>query len=664
MYPEIYLDDPTKDFGGEKKVFELLRDCLPDDYHIFHDVHKYKVENNALQENECDFVIYNRKKGIICLEVKNSNFKYNPTYETSTGVHVGAWVRHNGELMSHRGPWHQAKMETKHFRDLIKEIPELDSMECKFLYAVWAMKFTNNRATTSNWPPEADQQITFFLDDVEAAEKAIENACGDLNALRISNPLKDRIEKIFDIRIETDYLNSQGEWKKSVITNSISDAEEKILFSKVLLNEFSIFDRNELNDINRRRKSVQFLAKQRQVLDYTSLQQFVAIDGAAGTGKTLVAVKKASMLGKECDVSLGEKVIFLGLNEELIKNLASHYPAGNVVYKTIDSFILEDLCGNKYTSDNPAKYEEAEDELCRMFDGEKPLPYKHFIIDECQDFASPNLNERNILELIAGAIQEQYYEGCFYVFYDELQRVNGSKNNPLPSYINNSQEKTSLLVNCRNTTNIALASLKPMFISIGKIKIREIEETEISPTKKDRRIKIEKHRIIKRMEMTKGTRPGSFVYMYYVESGKNAIKDAVDTLIRKLIEINEKDIVVLTCKSKETSLFREEDKKHPGSYKLPKWKVDDVSVRFYTSGDFKGMEANNVILVEVDKDTYENEPMLFYVGASRAKNSLAIVANLTNDDCKSLLDNWVQIDEYRNPKKAFADEMKCRMGTL
>ena len=52
----------------------------------------------------------------------------------------------------------------------------------------------------------------------------------------------------------------------------------------------------------------------------------------------------------------------------------------------------------------------------------------------------------------------------------------------------------------------------------------------------------------------------------------------------------------------------------------------------------KGLEADVVILLDVDKTTFEQENVLiFYVGTSRARIKLEIAAILSDDDCKEIL---------------------------
>lgn len=59
---------------------------------------------------------------------------------------------------------------------------------------------------------------------------------------------------------------------------------------------------------------------------------------------------------------------------------------------------------------------------------------------------------------------------------------------------------------------------------------------------------------------------------------------------------------------------------------------------FTTCRKFKGLEADVVILLDVDKTTFEQgNALIFYVGTSRARIKLEIAAILSDDDCKEIL---------------------------
>ena len=67
MYPRSYKDFNSE--SNEKAVYEALDKCLPREYNVFHSFKQIQVKNNIFVENECDFIIYHKDKGILCIEV-------------------------------------------------------------------------------------------------------------------------------------------------------------------------------------------------------------------------------------------------------------------------------------------------------------------------------------------------------------------------------------------------------------------------------------------------------------------------------------------------------------------------------------------------------------------------------------------------------------------
>ena len=59
----------------EDIMFKSLQK-LPDDYYVFHSFKILTKHANTLNESETDFIIFNRHKGILCLEAKNGSIYY------------------------------------------------------------------------------------------------------------------------------------------------------------------------------------------------------------------------------------------------------------------------------------------------------------------------------------------------------------------------------------------------------------------------------------------------------------------------------------------------------------------------------------------------------------------------------------------------------------
>lgn len=88
------------------------------------------------------------------------------------------------------------------------------------------------------------------------------------------------------------------------------------------------------------------------------------------------------------------------------------------------------------------------------------------------------------------------------------------------------------------------------------------------------------------------------------------------------------DIVILTCKTEEESVFNSKCK--DGLYRN--------KYRFTTCRKFKGLEADAIILIDVDSDSFNSKNVLiYYVGTSRARLKLDVITQLSDNDCIDIL---------------------------
>ena len=62
---------------------------------------------------------------------------------------------------------------------------------------------------------------------------------------------------------------------------------------------------------------------------------------------------------------------------------------------------------------------------------------------------------------------------------------------------------------------------------------------------------------------------------------------------------------------------------------------NNVNLKITNCADFKGLEADAIILIDVDKNTFLTQKNCnrFYVGASRAKFNLFIICDMSQEDC-------------------------------
>lgn len=312
----------------------------------------------------------------------------------------------------------------------------------------------------------------------------------------------------------------------------------------------------------------------------------------------MIAVEKAMR-----HASNGERVLFLCYNAYLKEYLADTFKHQNIDYLTISGFACK-LCGTEQPD-----YKRACDKILDMYLS-GTFPYVHVIVDEGQDFGMDNIEEADILQCIHDTVMDNdEVDGTFYVFYDKLQLIQSKQ---IPKYISDADCKLTLYRNCRNTENIAITSLKPI--------------SERSP------------------KLFEGAVKGIPANIHFV-SEEDAVATKIENIINRLRAENILDIVILTCKTEDKSTLAKCAQN--GKYK---------NVKFTSCRKFKGLEADAVILIDVDENVFkENQKLLFYVGTSRARLVLDIVTDMDDLMCEEVLENVIRYNKkIKKPKREFA----------
>lgn len=544
----------------ENVMFESLK-LLPDSYYVFHSFRITDISENILNENETDFVIFNKTKGVLCIEAKAGAIRYE----------LGEWLYQSGVPMHNGGPFMQAEQNKWKLINYIKSRYNLSDIleKCKFLHCVWFPSIYRKDISKINLPSDGNTKLIITKDDLE-------------------NPL-NKIEEIFDIQVRQNLQTNLNEYEVSKLLN------------EVFCPSFNIFPTSNLeNDI----KKIIFhrmLDEQISVLNFLNEQKIVAISGAAGTGKTLIAVEKAERLAHS-----GTKVLFICFNNQLQEFLNKTYACNGIDFYTISAFACK-ICGSSVPNYFKLNNEIENQYLCGTF------PYQNIIIDEGQDLGRDEIEESGLLNTFKEIVNDSE-TGSLYIFYDKLQLIQSYL---LPKVILEADCKITLFKNCRNTQNIAKTSIKPLNIKFSKMK--------------------------------DGAIAGVPAKLHFC-SEKNIVIQNLDETLKNFISSEINDIVILTCKTENDSILTDFiiKEKYKGKYK------------FTTCRKFKGLEADAVILVDVDIDTFtEENKMIYYVGTSRAKFQLEIFTLMDDEECKTVLYNTLQSKSknIKNPKRELASAL-------
>ena len=574
---------------GEKQVFEKLKKLLPPEYIVFHSVRwNSRNDRNRVIWGESDFTILHKDKGMIVIEVKSGGIEcINNQW---------AYIRtDNHEKHPMKNPLKQADKSKYRFTELVDLLFEDTqyTQNPKYCYvesAVWFPSISK-KDVVGDLPMEFHDEITLY-----------ENA--------LDNPQK-YIDGIYD------YYNT------SIRTKLDEDDFKKII--EAMAPHYGAMPSLKSKRGEQNEQFDRLTAEQNSLLDYLEEQHIAAIQGAAGTGKTWLAVKKAQLLAKD------GKVLFLCFNQFLKEYLQGIKDQNPHNFENIDFDNLPSLACSKLM----VPYVEKEDiiQFLKTYDRYN-WDYKHIIIDEGQDF-----DDEQIEKLYEIAF---FQEGDFYIFYDKNQFVQGKE---FPNWLKNAECRLVLNINCRNTYSIAetagiVVDVKP------KVKKRavlgDMPQFHICSSEKDVQKKlsvlIDKYR-------TNGFPYDQIVILSYLAEDKLSASE-----YESEDSIKGKSILAKIRKA--------------GNHKISTVREPN-SVLFTTVRKFKGLEADAVIFVDIAEDTFANDDnkRLFYVGTSRAKHSLDILYQGEISDINKIIEK-ISPDEdmrhYPNPIMGIAGTLKVK----
>ena len=343
--------------------------------------------------------------------------------------------------------------------------------------------------------------------------------------------------------------------------------------------------------------------EQAYLLDYLEEQQIAVIQGGAGTGKTMLAIEKARRLQRD-----GKKVLFLCFNRLLLQFLRNNYriELPNVNFHNLMTLTTHAL-----------GYSRADEDITYYLENYKDYGWQYdaIIIDEGQDLSEEHLV---LLSMIAE-------ETCkiFYVFFDRYQLVQQRNN---LDWLKSVECRLVLTTNCRNTKSIATTSNS--VVRTDEIKMRRTVD---------------------------GVKPNFFFCVT-----KNQAIEKLEVLTEKYVssKIPAKKIAILSMKTEDNSICA--NIKKIKSFELSD-NIDTSTIIFTTCRKFKGLEADVIILVDVDESTFAHEEnrRLFYVGASRAKHFLDIVCVI--DKANEINMARDLSNNVKNARLTIAQELKVKV---
>jgi Nuclease-related domain/UvrD-like helicase C-terminal domain/AAA domain len=544
MYPSKILAGTQS--NAERKVYFALKDNLPDTFTAFHSLPLLVRNQNAdaLLPREIDFLVCHPQHGLLVIEVKGGGI--------SCDGPEGLWTStsSDGQVHKIKNPYSQAQRALFALLDELKDCGIGKNRCFPIAYAVWFPDIELDNTIlgwSSNYPDITFDSCT-CADPKDLILHVLEK-CLIRTAPKPPGP--DGIQALVK------YLAPK--WQIPLRLGTALREEEQAFFEAT--------------------------KSQYKVLSMLGRKRRALICGAAGSGKTFLALEKAYTMAKA-----GNDVLLLCYNHRLAAWLRTQSPQT----ENISIFHYHGLCSHFCRlAGHPLPTPDPLSDTKNFFAAELPealmdaiaatdLRFDAVIVDEGQDFEA--LWWLSIQELL-----KDPGEGPQYIFYDDNQRLYSTRFDfPIK------EDPLLLCENCRNTQKI--------HVEIMKFYVGQSEPLSIGP---------------------EGRKPVEIQV-----ASDSAERSAVENIVKALLNqenVPAESIVILTPKAQGKSKWREGDKLAG----LPlSWKTSTTNraIACATIHSFKGLESPVVILTEMTEPDSDRLRQLSYVGCSRAKSHLVTIS--------------------------------------
>ena len=393
---------------GERAVARVLVEQLPRRVEVFHSFNWLaRDRRGTIQEGECDFVLLDRQRGVLFVEVKGGSLVFDGR----------EWVREvRGEMrLLNKDPFAQATRCMHDIIELVKRRFRTPGGELPFTYGA-AVAFPDCQVS-GTLPPSIQPELVLDAGRLRDGDGAVRRV---FESFRRAHHRELRDREIESVR-EALYPRYE---LVPVVWRKVEDQEERL-----------------------RRLTEQ----QHRLLDYLAHQPKAAIRGVAGSGKTMLALAKAQR-----EARAGRRTLLLCYNQPLQDWLKAAVPesfANELVvlnYHSLASRLCQEagvpLWERRERNDQnfwDVQAAEALIEACDVLGPEHK--FDTVVVDEGQDFHELWWTSLEAVFRSPGG------DACYYVYYDPKQNL--YVDDPaLPEELGSPYE---LPVNCRNTVRIA-----------------------------------------------------------------------------------------------------------------------------------------------------------------------------------------------------------------
>jgi hypothetical protein len=555
-----YLADDIKS-TGERYIFDLLKhDPGTSDWTVIHSLGlKRHVRKH---EGEIDFVVLAPGLGVFCLEVKSGR----------VSVRDGVWEftnRYNEVITKVRGPFEQAREAMYSLRQQVVEKFGESHRLSRILFG-YGVVFPHTTFQTDSVEHER-----WRIYDKDSRKRPISEyirslAANTVEKMKIYSWFREEDAKPSKRDVETLVSFMRGNFERFASRQAINEDIE------YFLNKFT--------------------EEQCACLDHLEYNPRCVFVGAAGTGKTVLAVEAAKRA-----LSQGLRTIVLSFNTLLGSQIRCQLQdvKGPLLYAGSFHQFLTKISnlpsGEVANSDEFFTYTLPLAALEAVDAGQVELA-DILIVDEGQDLITPEYLDVMDSLLVGGLSGGRWYLFCDF----ERQAI----------YSNLSQDEMISLLHGRAT--FAVFKLTTNCRNSKAI----VQETSL----------------ICRTELprTLDNVQGVPVQYFFYRNDEEQIRQ-ITTIIRELKQggVHSSGIVVLSPNRLENSCMR-----MMRDYKVVELDAETLNstssnneIRFSTIHAFKGLECSNVILCDIRRFDTQKYRQLLYVGMSRARVGLYVLAH-------------------------------------
>ncbi len=555
LIPKIDVDEIG--LKPERDVARALIEQLPDDVRVLHSYPWLRPDRNdatgstTLHEGESDFLILWPDLGLLVLEVKGGEI----TYESD----ARRWSRRlaDGSLKGIKDPFEQA---ARNMHEIVNQIKHQLYGDKNPPFAFGYAAVFPDCQFDGPTPPGAQPAICLSSNDLPK--------------------MKDRIGKAL------------RQWSRKDPPYAMDEVESARVMTAILpnLRIVPVLCRT----IEEQEEALFRLTEEQvRILDVLSQNKRAAIQGVAGSGKTMLAKAQAHRFAEQ-----GKRTLLLCYNKNLAAWLRNSVPREyqNLIHVRHFHGLCSEMCTQAGIRFAPKSKDidnfwqhEAADLLCQAIEAIPEMRFDAVVVDEGQDFGADWWVP---IELINKDVES----GCFYVFYDPAQNLYIEGNVSIPAL----GSPFLLPTNCRNTQSIANTA--------EKILQQPIPTHPSAPIGTDTEVVVQDDPDKINKILTKWVKTWL---------GKEGVKPS--------------QIAILSPYTKRKSCIktREHISKTTITHDLNDWRKDK-GILYSTIRSFKGLEADIVVMVDVTtpgtRDAFSNTD--FYVGCSRAKHVLKIISDV------------------------------------